>query len=191
MRCDFTFSNCEDALKDIDAYNISADVILLDIRLPGMSGIEAIPAFREKLPATKIIILTIHDDNDNIFKAICAGASGYLLKDSSSDKILQSIEDVLNGGAPINIQIASKMLEMFRKFNSPAQDYGLSVREKEILEQLVEGYSKKEISNRLNISYHTVDMHMRKIYEKLEVSSRSGAVAKALKEKILNDKLKI
>jgi len=185
MTCCNTYVSCEEALADFEKELLAPDILLMDIGLPGMSGIEGIPKIRELSPKTHIIILTIHDDHDNTFKAICAGASGYLLKDSSSDMIIRSLEDVLMGGSPMKIHIARKVLNMFRDISAPGEDYGLSDREKEILQNLTEGLSKKEIAALLHISYHTVDMHMRKIYEKLHVNNRSGAVAKALKERLI------
>ncbi len=135
--------------------------------------------------SAKIIMLTIQDDNESIFQAICNGASGYLLKDSSSDKIINAVKEVLTGGAPMNSSIAYKVLEMFKNFIPEKKDYNLSSREIEILQLLVEGLPKKIIADRLSISYHTVDSHLRKIYEKLKVHSASSAVAKALKENLI------
>jgi DNA-binding NarL/FixJ family response regulator len=185
VECNYTFSSCEDAISEIKESHLEPDIILLDIGLPGISGIDGIPMFKKVLPNSKIIILTIHDDHDNIFKAICAGANGYLLKDASTDVILNSIEEVITGGAPMNIHIAQKVLDMFREQNLPGNDYGLSDREREILVLLVDGLSKNEIATRLHISPHTVDMHIRKIYTKMEVNTRSSAVAKALRENII------
>lgn len=185
MICAHTFESAEEALKKIEKTDLAPEIVLMDIGLPGMNGVECIPPLRKLLPEAKIIMLTIHDDNDNIFKAICNGASGYLLKDSPSSKILESIHEVQEGGAPMNANIAQKIVQMFKQLTLPSGDYDLSAREKEILNLMVDGLSKKEIANDLFISYHTVDAHIRHIYEKLEVHTRSGAVAKALKEKLL------
>ncbi len=183
--CENTFSSCEDAIAEIEKYNLSPDVILLDIGLPGISGIEGIQPLKELVPNVKIIMLTIQDDDDSVFKAICNGASGYLLKDSPSEKIIESINDVLNGGAPMNSSISLKVLQMFREFVPEKKDYNLTEREFSILTLLADGLSKKQISDKLFISYHTVDSHFRKIYEKLQVHSSSGAVAKAFKENLI------
>lgn len=183
--CKHDFISCEDAIEKMKSNEIDPSIILLDIGLPGMSGIEAIPILKSISPSAKIIMLTIQDDNESIFKAICNGASGYLLKDSSSDKIINAVKEVLNGGAPMNSSIAFKVLEMFKKFVPEKKDYNLSIREVEILQLLVEGLPKKIIADKLSISYHTVDSHLRKIYEKLKVHSASSAVAKALKENLI------
>lgn len=185
MFCKNDFISCEDAIEKMRSNEIDPSIILLDIGLPGISGIEAIPILKSISPSAKIIMLTIQDDNDSIFQAICNGASGYLLKDSSSDKILNAVKEVLNGGAPMNSSIAFKVLEMFKNFIPQKKDYNLSSREIEILQLLVEGLPKKLIADRLSISYHTVDSHLRKIYEKLKVHSASSAVAKALKENLI------
>ncbi len=185
MICNNSYSNCEDAIASITKLDLNPSVILLDIGLPGMSGVEGIKYFNELVPNTKIIMQTIHDDNENIFTAICNGAAGYLLKDSSPDRIISAIKEVLSGGASMNSSIADKVLTMFREFVPEQKDYQLSEREIEILKVLVEGLSKKQIADKLFISHHTVDSHIRKIYTKLEVHSSCAAVSKAIKEKII------
>jgi len=185
INCNSTFSSGEAALDFIEKEELVPDIILLDIGLPGMNGIELIPELRKLSPSSKIIIITIHDDDENVFNAICAGASGYLLKDLSSDKIVSSINEVMSGGAPMNSHIAKKVLNMFRDQNVKSDGYSLSEREKEILSLLVEGLSKKHIAEKIFLSHHTVDSHIRNIYVKLEVHSRSSAISKAIKEKLL------
>lgn len=185
MVCNYSFTNCEDAIGSILKLNLEPNVILLDIGLPGMSGVEGINIFNKIVPTAKIIMQTIHDDDENIFAAVCNGASGYLLKDSSPDIIISSIKEVLNGGASINSSIANKVLRMFRDFVPEHKDYRLSEREIEILKILAEGLSKKQIADKLFISHHTVDSHVRKIYDKLEVHTSCAAVAKVIKEKII------
>jgi DNA-binding NarL/FixJ family response regulator len=185
INCNYTFSSGEAALDFIVKEELVPDIILLDIGLPGMSGIELIPELRKLSPSSKIIIITVHDDDENVFNAICAGAAGYLLKDMSSDKIITSISEVMNGGAPMNSYIAKKVLNMFRDQNVKSNGYDLSEREKEILKLLIEGLSKKQIAEKIFLSYHTVDSHIRNIYVKLEVHTRGSAVSKAIKEKLL------
>ena len=185
IMCKHTFSSGEAALDYIDQEELVPEIILLDIGLPGINGIDLIPELRKLTPATKIIILTVHDDDENVFNAICAGASGYLLKDLSADNIINSISEVMNGGAPMNSQIAKKVLNMFRDQNVKSDGYDLSEREKEILSHLVDGLSKKQIADKIFLSHHTVDSHLRNIYAKLEVHSRSSAISKAIREKLL------
>jgi len=126
----------------------------------------------------------VFDDDDKIFKAICAGASGYLLKTSPVEKIVDSIHEVHNGGAPMTPRVAHSVLEMFGRLSTPRQDYNLTSRETKILELMTQGLIKKEIAERLDLSYHTVDTHLRNIYTKLHVHTRTAAVAKALKERL-------
>jgi DNA-binding NarL/FixJ family response regulator len=183
--CKNVFGSGEAALDFIEKEELVPDIILLDIGLPGMNGIELIPELRKLTPSSKIIIITVHDDDENVFNAICAGASGYLLKDLSSEKIVASINEVMNGGAPMNSHIAKKVLNMFRDQNVKSNGYSLSEREKEILSLLVDGLSKKQIAEKIFLSHHTVDSHLRNIYAKLEVHSRSSAISKAIREKLL------
>ena len=178
------FETCEEAL-DVCEKQGAPDVVLLDIELPGMSGIEGIERIKACSPTSHIVMLTIHEDNDKIFEAICAGASGYLLKPSSGKRIIEAVRSVRHGGAPINPQIASKVLGMFADLAVPQGDYDLTEREREVLEELVDGKTTKRIASDFDISYYTVDMHIRNIYTKLHVHSRSGAVAKALKERLI------
>lgn len=185
IRCRNAFNSGEAALDFIVSEDLVPEIILLDIGLPGINGIDLIPEIRKLTPTSKIIILTVHDDNENVFNAICAGASGYLLKDLSADKIVNSITEVLNGGAPMNSHIAKKVLNMFRDQNIKSDGYGLSDREREILSLLVDGLSKRQIADKIFLSHHTVDSHIRNIYAKLEVHSRSSAISKAIREKLL------
>jgi DNA-binding NarL/FixJ family response regulator len=130
-------------------------------------------------------MLTVFDDQEKVFDAICAGASGYLLKTADEDAIANAVHDVLQGGAPINSRVARMILNMFAaQMAPPAQVYRLSLREREVLEMMVQGLIKKEIADRLNLSYHTVDNHLRSIYTKLKVHTRTGAVAKAVSERL-------
>lgn len=160
-------------------------VILMDLALPGMSGIECTRAIRKDYPAIPVVMLTVHQSNDRIFEAICAGASGYLLKSETGEQIVRELEVALDGGAAINGKIARRVLEMFGRMASPRADYGLSDREREILEMLVDGQTKQQIAVRVGLSPHTIDGHVRNIYTKLHVNNRSGAVAKALRENLI------
>jgi DNA-binding NarL/FixJ family response regulator len=177
--CAQDFSNAEDALHAL-LDGAVADVMLVDVELPGLNGIETVRRIKTISPATRIIMLTVFDDHEKIFRAVCAGASGYLLKTATVDKIIESIRDVCAGGASMTPGVAQSVLEMFSHLIAPPQDFGLTVRERSILELMTEGLLKKEIADRLALSYHTVDTHLRNIYAKLHVHTRSGAVAKAL-----------
>jgi len=184
MSCPASFSNCEDALEAA-AHSDPPHVILLDVGLPGMSGLEGIPLLAAALPEAKIIVLTVFDDDEKIFRAICAGATGYLLKMSTVEHIAAAIREVQNGGSPMNSRIARRVLEMFARLSPAPTDYGLTDRERMVLELMVRGLIKKEIAAELGLSVHTIDTHIRRIYEKLHVNTRSGAVAKAIKEKLV------
>ncbi len=181
LQCPRDFDSCEKLLTVLSASN-APDLILLDVGLPGMSGLEGIRLIKERAPKTLVVILTVFEDDDKVFQAICAGAAGYLLKTSSGADITQAVRDALAGGSPMNPRIARRVLDMFSKLAPKQRDYGLSDREKEILQLMTTGLIKKEIADRLTLSVHTVDTYLRRIYEKLEVNTRTGAVAKALKE---------
>jgi DNA-binding NarL/FixJ family response regulator len=182
LQCTHAFSTCEEALDALHK-EPGPEVILCDVGLPGMDGITGINAIKALSSSTHMIMLTVHDDHHKVFGAICAGASGYLLKDSSEETITNAIHEVLNGGAPMNPRVARLVLQRFARQNAAPRDrYGLSPREKEILELMVKGLVKKEIADQLGVSFHTVNNHLRSIYDKLHVHTRGGAVAKALGE---------
>ena len=181
FQCTRDFDSCEKLLAALLPPD-APDLLLLDVGLPGMSGLDGIRLIRERSPEMLIIILTVFEDDDKVFQAICAGASGYLLKTSSAADITQAVHDALAGGSPMNPRIARRVLQMFSKFAPKQSDYGLSEREKEILQLMTTGLIKKEIADRLALSIHTVDTYLRRIYEKLQVNTRTGAVAKALRE---------
>jgi len=184
MVCSQSYTRCEDALAKLAA-DVVPDVILLDVGLPGMSGLEGISKFVEKAPDIKVVVITVFEDEDKIFSAICAGAAGYLLKTASLTEIIGAIRQVKDGGAPINPQIASRILGFFKQSSASQKDYRLTPRENEILQLLVEGLIKKEIADRVSVSFHTVDMHLRNIYRKLQVNTATAAVAKAIRERIV------
>ena len=183
FRCSHVFRSCESAL-DVLQHGDPPDLVLMDIGLPGMNGIEGIKQIRQVSPEVKIVVLTVFEDTNTIIQAISSGAAGYLLKGSSLEAIMESLKSILAGGAPVNPQIAKKILDLFPS-SQPQPDYGLTPREKEVLGYLVDGLQKKQIADRMFITFHTVDKHLRNIYAKLQVPSRSVAIAKALKESLL------
>ena len=183
MECARRFPNADEALEVLEE-GVVPNVILLDIELPGINGVEAVRRIKSLSPSTRIIMFTVVDSHDKIFNAISAGAAGYLLKTSPAQKIVEAIREVHHGGAPMTPQVARSVLDMFARIQAPYQDYGLTEREQKILQLIVEGLIKKEIADRLSISYHTVDTHLRNIYTKLHVHTRGGAVAKAVKERL-------
>lgn len=180
------FASCEAALRELETtVGDRPGVILLDVGLPGMSGIDGIPLLRVHAAGAQIIILTVFEDSEKVFRAICAGADGYLLKGSSLDSVRDAFNELQRGGAPMNGRIAKLVLQAFPK-TAPAQpDYGLTGREREVLERMVKGLTKKVIAAEIGLSVHTVDFHLRSIYQKLHVHTRTGAVSKAVRERLL------
>ncbi len=175
-------SQANNALADVEA--LKPNVILMDIGMPGVDGIAATRMIHARFPAIPVIIQTVFDDDDKIFQALKAGASGYLLKNSTAEGILQAIRDVLQGGAPMNPSVAQRVLAYFRTETQNKPDYGLTERETDVLRLLTEGKSYKMIADQLNISFNTVNSHLKKVYEKLQVHSAGEAVAKSLKDKL-------
>jgi DNA-binding NarL/FixJ family response regulator len=177
LRCTGAHRDAEQALHKIPAEQ--PDVVLMDINLPGMSGIECAARLKERLPKVQVLMLTTYDDNDLIFDSLRKGASGYLLKNMPSAEILQAIEQVHAGGAPMSMQIARKVVSHFQHIKEPASDVNqLTRREHEILALLARGYLYKEIGDQLGIALSTVRAHLHTIYEKLHVQSRTQAVVK-------------
>lgn len=160
------------------------DVVLMDIQMPGISGIEAVQIIKEKIPQIQILMQTVFDDNDKVFASLCAGASGYILKNTEPARLLQAIEEVAIGGTFFTPSIAKKVLQNFQR-QSKAEYIQLTTREKEVLQLLVDGLSYKMIAGRLNITFGTVHSHIKNIYEKLHVNSASEAVVKALKQRLV------
>lgn len=183
VRCTNSFPACEDALALI-TNGAKMDVILLDVELSGMNGIDGLRKIKAIIPATRVIMLTVFEDHERVFRAICAGASGYLLKASPFERIVESIHQVVAGGSPMSPRVATSVLEMFTKMVEPKTDFGLTERERQVLELMKEGLTKKEIASRLELSFHTVDDYLRNIYTKLHVHSQAGAVAKAMKHEL-------
>jgi len=179
--CVGAFANCDDIISNIKRTN--PDVVLMDIQMPGKDGIEGVKIIKKNFPEIRIIMQTVVEDEERIFASICNGASGYLLKTTTPSRLLQAIVEVYEGGAPMTPAIAGKVLEKFRRQSPPSSGElnDLSIREKEILKCLVEGMSYKMIASSCKISIDTVRFHIRNIYEKLHVSSKSEAVAKALR----------
>lgn len=180
MTCTGSFSTMEEALGKLPL-NLP-DILLCDIGLPGMDGISGIRILKEKYPRLAVLMLTVYDDDDRIIEAICAGADGYLLKHSSHKRLISAIKEVLQGGAPMSPEIARRVVELFRKNPPPRHvDYNLTPHELRLLKLLVEGHNYNTAAAELNLSINTVSFHIKNIYDKLQVHSKSQAVAKALK----------
>jgi DNA-binding NarL/FixJ family response regulator len=179
MRCVSTHRSGEDAVRQVPLKK--ADVVLMDINLPTMSGIDCVAKLKQALPKVQVLMLTMYEDKEQVFKSLMAGAAGYLVKRTSAAKILEAIEEVHNGASPMSGKIARIVVEHMQKLKrvSPEQEL-LSKREQEILELLSQGYRYKEIADRLGISFDTVRSHLQHIYEKLHVHSRTEAVVKYL-----------
>ncbi|MDR2463632.1 MAG: response regulator transcription factor [Verrucomicrobiales bacterium] len=177
FECRYCVSTGEEALKKIPAD--PPDIVLMDIMLPGMSGIECVARLKKACPGLEIIILTIYEDSESIFRALKAGASGYLLKSSPPKALFQAIRDIYAGGAPFCSNIARKMIQYLQSSDqSPPKTEPLSAREKEVIEMLSQGYLYKEISDKLNITYETVRTYVKRICVKMHARSRIEAVAK-------------
>jgi DNA-binding NarL/FixJ family response regulator len=175
--CLSTYSNAEDAITEIPA--LQPDIVLMDINLPGMSGIDCILKIKEQCRSTQFMMFTIYEDSEQVFDSLSAGANGYLLKKTPPDQILQALKELYEGGAPMSTQIARKVVHAFQKpVRGSLDSAGLSAREKEVLQFLSKGYLYKEIGNKLNISTGTVRQHIHKIYEKLHVQNRTEALNK-------------
>ena len=181
FRCAAGYRTMEDALARIGS-NLP-DVILTDIGLPGMSGVEGIRILRERYAQIPVVALTVYDDDREVFAALCAGASGYLLKNTPPARLLESVREVVEGGAPMSPEVARRVIRLFREFRPPERaSYHLTPQETELLRLLVEGHHYKTAADKLGITVHTVSFHLRNIYSKLEVHSKTEAVAKALRE---------
>lgn len=189
MRCGGNFRTVEEALEALEGDKLP-QVILLDVQLPGMDGITAISHIKSKAPLAYCVILTVFDDAEKIFRAVCAGASGYILKSSTGEQIGEAIRQVVDGGAPMTPEVARKVLDAFAKAGSmhsqnADNEYDLTKRQRDILRLMADGLVKKEIADELGISVHTVSTHMQRVYDKLHVTTNTGAVAKALRERLI------
>jgi DNA-binding NarL/FixJ family response regulator len=180
FKCLSDYSNAEDALKNLP--NVKPEVVLMDINLPGINGVEAVRQLKQLLPQTQVMMLTVYEDTENIFNALAAGASGYMLKRTPQAQLLEAIREVHRGGSPMTTHIARKVVQSFQRAAATASPTeGLSEREQQVLELLSQGLIYKEISEKLGISYETVHTYIRRIYEKLQVRTRTEAVAKFLR----------
>jgi len=183
-RCVGTFGTMEEALAKVD--HELPDVVLVDIGLPGMSGIEGTRRMKDRHPGLAVLMLTVYDDDRRIFEAMCAGACGYLLKKTPPARLLESLKEVVGGGAPMSPEVARRVVALFREIRPPEQaDYQLTPHEIRILTLLVEGHNYKTAADELNVSINTIRFHMRSIYDKLQVHSKSEAVSKALRNRIV------
>ena len=182
--CVGSYHSMEAALSGIG--NEAPDVILTDIGLPGMSGIRGTEILHEQFPQVPILALTVYDNDDQIFAALCAGASGYLLKNTAPARLLESMREAVDGGSPMSPEVARRVIRLFREFRPPDNaSYHLTPQETELLKLLVEGHYKKTAARELGISTNTVSFHLKNIYAKLQVHSKTEAVAKALREHLL------
>jgi DNA-binding NarL/FixJ family response regulator len=184
FRCSASFRTMEDALRLIEG-NLP-NVVLTDIGLPGMSGVEGIRILKDRHPELPILALTVYDDDEDVFDALCAGASGYLLKNTPPARLLESLKEVASGGAPMSPEVARRVIKLFREFRPPDRSPSrLTQQETELLKLIVEGHSYKTAAAKLEISTSTVSFHLQNIYNKLQVHSKSEAVAKALRNKLV------
>jgi RNA polymerase sigma factor (sigma-70 family) len=176
------YASAEDALADLP--KVKPDIVLMDINLPGMNGVECVRQLKTLLPATQVMMLTVYEDTDNIFNALAAGANGYMLKRTPAKELIEAIHEVKRGGSPMTTHIARKVVQSFQKSAGQQQAANelseLSEREQQVLDLLAQGLIYKEIADKLSISYETVHTYIRRIYEKLQVRTRTEAVAKFL-----------
>lgn len=185
LECPYHFTSPDEFFEKLKYTNEKPDILLLDLGLPRMDGLEVLVRVRNLLPDVKVLILSAFDDRERVYRAICNGASGYLLKTADPDEILTGINDVIHGAAALSSAIATMILNGFAKHGPVEEVEELTSREEEVLNFLVKGFIKKEIAKRLFISQHTVDMHLRSIYRKLHVQTQTEAVSKALRQGIV------
>jgi DNA-binding NarL/FixJ family response regulator len=184
FRCTGCFGSVEEALPALTP--ASVDIVLMDLALPGMSGIEGIRVIKGRHPTLKLVALTVYEDDDRIFEALCAGASGYVLKKTPPPRLFECLQDVVDGGAPMSPEVASRVIALFRDFRPPSlPDRHLTPHELRLLALLTEGHSYKTAAAVFGSSVNTISFHMTSIYTKLQVHSKSEAVAKALRDRIV------
>jgi DNA-binding NarL/FixJ family response regulator len=183
-RCTGSYGSMEEALEKIRRE--LPEVVLCDIGLPGMDGIEGIRLLKERHPALQLLMLTVYDDDERIFDALCAGATGYLLKRTPPARLLEALREAVTGGAPMSPEVAARVIKLFRDIRPPERpDCDLTPHETRLLKLLVEGHNYTTAADALGVSYNTVKFHMRHIYEKLQVHSKSEAVARALRDRLV------
>jgi len=181
--CVGSYRTMEEALDKIGTH--LPHVVLADIGLPGMNGIEGVRLLKERHPSLTLLMLTVYEDDERIFEALCAGASGYLVKKTPPARLLESIREAIDGGAPMSPEIASRVVHLFRQIRPPEKaDYHLTPHELRLLKLLVEGYNYKTAAAELGVTFNTICFHIKQIYEKMQVHSKSEAVAKALRNKV-------
>jgi DNA-binding NarL/FixJ family response regulator len=178
-----SFEDTNRLLSRIEA--LQPDVVLMDINIPGKNGIEATKEIKERFPSVQICIQTVFEEDDKVFASLCAGASGYILKNTPPDKVLQAVREVADGGAFFTPSIAKKVLFNFQQQPEKAEYIKLSEKEREVLKHLVDGLSYKMIAEKVFLSFHTIHSHIKNIYEKLHVNSKGEAVAKAIKNRLV------
>jgi len=179
-RCTGVYASMEDAIDKIP-HNLP-DIVLSDIGLPGMDGISGITILKQRFPELLILMLTVYDDNERIFDALCAGACGYLLKKTPWPKLVDALKEAVDGGSPMSPEVARRVINLFREIKPPKEaSYELTPHEVRLLRMLVEGHSYKTAANELKVSVNTIKFHLRHIYNKLQVHTKSEAVAKALR----------
>jgi len=184
FRCTGSYGSVEAALSKIGA--ALPDIVLTDIGLPGMSGIEGIRILKERYPQLLLLVQTIHEDDDRVFEALCAGASGYILKKTQPARLIEGLRDAARGGAPMSPEIASRVIRLFKQIRPPERvDYQLTPHETRLLKLLVEGHNYKTAAAELGVTTSTINFHLQKIYEKLQVHSKTEAVAKALRNRLI------
>jgi DNA-binding NarL/FixJ family response regulator len=184
FRCTGSYRSMEEALARLQ--DDIPDVLLSDIGLPGMSGIEGIRIVKERYPKMQILMLTVYDDDDRIFDALCAGATGYLLKRTPPAKLLESIREAMSGGAPVSPEVAARVIKFFRESHNPdREDYDLTPHETRLLKLLTEGYNYHTAAEKLGVSYNTIKFHVSHIFDKLQVHSKSEAVVKAMRDRLV------
>jgi DNA-binding NarL/FixJ family response regulator len=184
FRCTGSYRSMEEALERIGSE--LPDVVLNDIALPGMNGIEGIRILKERYPKLVVLMLTVYDDDDRIFDALCAGASGYLLKKTPPARLLESLREAVAGGAPMSPEVATRVIALFREFRPPdSTKCELTPHEIRLLRLFVDGHNYKTAAAELGVTVHTISFHLRSIYDKLQVHSKSEAVAKALRSRLV------